>query len=270
MLPEQRIDFASPRLGRAPGRAGAALGLFATLFAVLLATPSRAAETPEGVRVTGARVRLLDVLPSCPESSCSADLGPAPAAGTSRVVERSAIRAALEATGQNPEQFPGLLAVRVTSVARSWTPAQLGAWLRPSIERQLPPGVRLLSVESKTVVVLPLLASVGECTLGPLPRRSGAQAINVAVDFVNDGSFVRRVPVLVRLALSEQAARPKVPRGAVLTLVIERPMATVSAHGIALKDGDVGQTVPFKVQPTGRIVQARIQSETLAVVVEGS
>src|SRR4051812_20819136 len=170
MIRDPRIGSASPRrLGRGSGRgrACAALGVLAPLLAVLLATcPSRAAQTPDGVRITGARVRLLDVLPSCPESSCSADLGPAPAAGTSRVVDRSAIRAALEAAGQDPEQFPALAAVRVTSAARSWTPAELGALLRPLIEKQLPPGVRLLSVESKTLVVLPLLASVGECTLG--------------------------------------------------------------------------------------------------------
>jgi flagella basal body P-ring formation protein FlgA len=76
------------------------------------------------------------------------------------------------------------------------------------------------------------------------------------------------VPLQVRLVLSEQAARAPVPRGSTITLVIQRGSATVSANGVALQDSEIGQTATFKVQPTGRIVQARIESASMATVLE--
>ncbi len=66
---------------------------------VLLCTPLAAAEVEEGVRVTGARVQLKDVLPECPERACAADLGAAPPAGSSRLIAADIIRAALESVG---------------------------------------------------------------------------------------------------------------------------------------------------------------------------
>jgi hypothetical protein len=233
------------------------------------AASSGAAESSvaAGVRITGSRVRLLDVLSNCPENACSADLGPAPPAGTSRIVDRASMRSALQAAGANPALAPAH-DIRVISVARTWTPKELAALLTPLVEKQIPPGMRLLSLEPKASQVLPLLANVGECQIAALPRRSGTQSTNVLCDFMNDGSFVRRVPVVARVLASADSVRPKVPRGAVLTLVIERPMASVSAHGVALKDANPGETAPFRVQPTGHVVLARIESESRALVVE--
>jgi flagella basal body P-ring formation protein FlgA len=88
------------------------------------------------------------------------------------------------------------------------------------------------------------------------------------VEILHDGQPVRRVAVQVRLMLSEKAARAQVPRGSVILLTIQRGSATVSAQGVALQDAEIGQTAPFKVQATGRIVQARIESASTAAVLD--
>jgi hypothetical protein len=230
---------------------------------VLLCTPLAAAEVEEGVRVTGARVQLKDVLPECPERACAADLGAAPPAGSSRLIAADIIRAALESVGAH---VPRLEAVRVTSAARIWAPAELGELLRPTIEKKLPEGVRLVGVQAKSGATLPLLATVGECLLPVLPKRPGPNTTTAMVEILHDGQPVRRVAVQVRLLLSEKAARAQVPRGSVILLIIQRGSATVSAQGVALQDAEIGQTAPFKVQPTGRIVQARIESASTATV----
>jgi hypothetical protein len=231
---------------------------------LLQSTPLVATEL-DGVRVTGARVLLKDVMPECPEAACAADLGAAPPAGSSRLIAADVIRAALEAAGA---AVPRLEAVRVVSAARVWSPAELGELLRPSIERKLPDGVRLVGVQAKSGATLPLLATVGECSLPALAKRPGPSTTTAMVEILHDGQPVRRVAAQVRLLLSEQAARAHVPRGSVITLVIQRASATVSAQGVALQDVEIGQTAPFKVQPTGRVVQARVESATVAAVLE--
>jgi hypothetical protein len=140
--------------------------------------------------------------------------------------------------------------------------------VRPNIEHKLPEGVRLLALQPKTGATLPLLASVGECTLPALAKRPGPLTTTAMVEFLHDGAPVRRLAVQVRLNVSERAARPDVARGSILTLVIERGSATVSANGVALQDSEIGKTASFKVQPTGRIVQARIDSASRATVLE--
>lgn len=243
-------------------RAASVLGVAGLLLG---SAPLSAAEADEGVRVTGARVQLRDVMPECPERACAADLGAAPPAGNSRLIAADVIRAALEAA---EAPVPRLSAVRVTSAARVWSPAELGELARPSIEKRLPPGVRLLGVQAKSGATLPLLATLGDCSLPALAKRAGPSATTAMVEILHDGQPVRRVAVQVRLLLSEQAARAQVPRGTVITLVIQRASATVSAQGVALQDAEIGQTAPFKVQPTGRIVQARVESANTAAVLE--
>ena len=97
---------------------------------------------------------------------------------------------------------------------------------------------------------------------------AGPLTTTAMVEVLHDGAPVRRLAVQVRLNLSERAARPGVARGSIVTLVIQRGSATVSANGVALQDSEIGKTASFKVQPTGRIVQARIESASMAMVLE--
>jgi hypothetical protein len=244
--------------------------LLALLCGPLNGGAALASDAVEVVSVTGQRIRLRDVLPHCPEPACDADLGPAPAAGSSRLVATSVLRSALTSAGADVSSVGSLRPVRVSSAARNLGSQELAAFVRPSIEQALPAGTRLVGVEAKSALVVPLLSTLGSCRLPALPKRAGPLTTTALVDFLHEGKLVRRVPVLVRLVMSERAALPDVPRGHVLSLIIARPGATISANGVALKATEIGQVGLFRVQRTGRVVQALIESAASAIVVEGS
>ena len=168
------------------------------------------------------------------------------------------------------EKVPATLrGVRVMSEARVLSPPEAAELARASVERALPEGVTLRAVEGKSKLTLPRLAQAGDAVLPKLPKRAGLVVTTAMVDILLDGVLVRRVPVLVRLSIAASAARPDVPRGQSVTLVIERRTATISTNGIALRDTEIGEVAPFKVQHTGRVINARLQSTGVAQVLEG-
>jgi hypothetical protein len=261
---------AQERRPKPPLRVACSVAVLALALGLGAVTPAFAAERERAVSVTGPRIALREVLPECPERACDADLGPAPPAGSSRLLAAQAIRSAIQAAGEDASRFASLSSVRVSSAARALSRTELAELVRPAIEAELPASARLIGVEAKSALVIPLLATLGNCTLAALPKRAGAVTSTALVDFLHEGTLVRRVPILVRLMMSERAALADVPRGHVLSLVISRRGASVSTNGVALKPADIGQVGVFRVQRTGRVVQARIESASVALVVEGS
>jgi hypothetical protein len=249
-----------------PSRASL-LALTILAFAIGSTRPA-AAQGPALVTVASSRVALEDVMPNCPPAACKLDLGAAPPPQVSWLVDASVIRGALESAGEDPRSLRDLQAVRVVSAAKVLSPAEAGAFVRASIEGVLPAGVTLNSVEAKAKLTLPLRGSAGTATLPKLPKRVGAVTTTAMVDIQLDGVLVRRVPVLVRLTIAASAARAAVPRGQAVTLVIERRSATISTDGIALRDAEIGEVAPFKVQRTGRVLNALVKSQGLAQVLE--
>ena len=245
------------------------LGVCAGLVLSMASLGPAFADAPRGVSVSAQRITLRDVLPDCPASACDADLGAAAPAGSSRLIAAAAIRSALAAAGADVALYPGTEGVQVSSLGQAFSPRELAEWVRPSIERSLPQGVRLTGIEPRSSALLPLTASAGTCTFSQLPKRPGPQSSTVLVDVLHEGKVVRRLSLLVRLVMSEQAAQPTVHKGQSLSLVITRRTATISAQGVALKDAELGQIAPFKVQSTGRVVLARVESAETAAVVEG-
>lgn len=239
-------------------------GLAVVLSAALPAAAGEAAT----VTVSGSRVSLEDVMPTCPPRACKMDLGPAPPPGGSWLVDASVIRGALEAGGEERGTRRDIQPVRVVSEAKVLSPADAGELVRPSVEAALPKGVTLAGLEAKTQLTLPLRASAGTATLPKLPRRAGPVTTTAMVDILLDDSLVRRVPILVRLVIDPSAARADVPRGHALTLVIERRTATISTDGVALRDTEIGEIAPFRVQRTGRVINALVKSAGVAQVLE--
>lgn len=238
----------------------------AVAAAALLGLTAAAPREAPPVNVTGSRVTVADVLPDCAPQACDMDLGAAPPPGSSSYIDAAVIRAALTSVGEKPPV--DLRGVRVVSPSRVLSPPEAGELARPSIERALPDGVTLRSLEAKSRLTLPLLAEAGEATLPRLPKRAGPAVTTAMLDVMLDGVLVRRVPILVRLTISARAARPDVPRGQALTLVIERRSATISTDGIALRDAEIGEVAPFKVQRTGRVINAKVVSAGVAQVLE--
>lgn len=244
-----------------------ALALGAGL-ALSLAPDAARADEPAAVSISGSRVTLADVMPSCPPRSCKMDLGPAPPPGVSWLVDASVIRGALEASGEKGRAPRHIQPVRVVSEARVLSPAEAGEFVRPSIEAALPGGVTLSGLEAKSQLTLPREGTCGSATLPKLPRRAGPTTTTAMVDILLEGTLVRRVPILVRLVISPSAARADVPRGHALTLVIERRSATISTDGVALRDTEIGEVAPFRVQRTGRVINALVKSAGIAQVLE--
>jgi hypothetical protein len=239
------------------------------VIAIASAPALAAAGEPATVSVSGSRVSLQQVMPSCPPRACKMDLGPAPPPGTSWLVDASVIRRALEASGEERRTLRDIQPVRVVSEAKVLNPAEAGEFVRPSIEAALPRGVTLAGLEAKSQLTLPVHGNAGTATLPKLPRRAGATTTTAMVDVLLDGTLVRRVPILVRLVIDPSAARADVPRGHALTLVIERRSVTISTDGIALRDTEIGEIAPFRVQRTGRIINALVKSAGVALVSEG-
>jgi len=241
-----------------------------SLIAFMLgAVPGLAsAAEPDTVRVSGSRVSLEQVMVGCPPRACKMDLGPAPPPGTSWLVDASVIRSALEAGGEERRKLRDIQPVRVVSEAKVLNPSEAGEFVRSSIEAALPGGVTLSGLEAKGPLTLPLLASAGTATLPKLPRRAGPTTTTAMVDVLLDGTLVRRAPILVRLVIDPSAARADVPRGQALTLVIEHRNVTISTDGIALRDTEIGEIAPFRVQRTGRVINALVKSAGVALVSE--
>lgn len=244
--------------------------LFFILAGIASAALARGAGATGEVTVTGSRVTLQDVMPSCPASACALDLGPAPPPQVSWLIDAPIIRNALESAGEDRRSLRGIEPVRVVSAARVLNPAEAGDFVRPSIESVLPAGVTLAGLEAKGKLTLPLRGTAGTATLPKVPKRVGPTTTTAMVNIMLDGVLVRRVPILVRLVVAESAARADVPRGHALTLVIERRSLTISTDGVALRDTAIGEVAPFRVQRTGRVINALVKSAGMAQVLEAN
>jgi hypothetical protein len=172
------------------------------------------------VRITGARVYLRDVMATCPESACAADLGPAPPAGSSRWVAADAMRGALSPRASSLPTIP------IWQQARDQRLAGLvagGARRAAAAEHRakLPPGVRLSSCNRRRGDA----ASPGQRWRMPaagLPKRPGPVTTTATVEILARGQRGAARAGPAALELSERAARPLIARGGVITLVVER------------------------------------------------
>jgi hypothetical protein len=242
------------------------------LFVLCLATPGLGAaeSAPEKVvSVSSRRLQLAQLWPACPRALCNVDLGPAPPPGTSLLLARDAI---VRALGKLVRELPELSlpeAVRVKSEGRVLSPDDVNELAYAAVQGALPIGVTLSRVESKLPLTVPLTATFGRVELPRLPRRAGPLTTSGQIEIVHEGAVVGRMPLTLQLVISEGAARPDVPKGSDLTLVITRNAATISARGVAMQDAEIGQIALFKVPLTGKILRARVESADRAVVLEG-
>lgn len=224
-------------------------------LAIAIAPAAAAPEAPP-VQVIGPRVHLVDVLPGAPREAADADLGPAPPPGGTRVVDRAEIVRALRERGvAEPKRLPA--SVRVVRKMRRLGARDLDALARTAVADKL--GRATLAA-----VHAPAATDVADgwtqvtAEVPPAPRRAGTFATVATLTFVVGGDVLGRVGVPIELAMSEEAARPDVAKGASLSLVVRRGAVEVSAPATASADGNVGDVVPVLVRATGRVLRARL------------
>lgn len=243
----------------------------AVAIALLCGSSAALAGTRDGaldVELDSRRVLVQHVVPECRGARCRVDLGASPPVGASRRIERNVVERAIGRAGYRHAGLKIPAASRVSLRAQTWSAPEWAEWVTPRIRKSLPAGVTLARVTAKAPLRLPRSAALGAVTLPRLPRRAGSWNTAATIEVLHDGATIRRVPTLVRVVISAAAARADVPRGQGVTLVIRRHSATISTRGLALKDADVGEVVPFRVLRTGRVVRGRVESKSLAEVLD--
>lgn len=241
---------------------------FPALFASLAVGAFALVASAEPVRtVDSARLQLKDVADVANGDLAEVDLGPAPPPGASRVFVREDVLRDLQSQGIDPRAVKLPARVRVASAARRFAPNELAEMVRQPLLAALPPAVKLDSLTIARGVVASPKISVGEVRVPKLQRRAGSTTVTAMVDLMHDDQVATRLPLTLKLAVSEQAAAALVTRGSRVELVIARGTAKISASAIALDDAELGQIASFKVSSTQKVLRARVESRTEAVVV---
>jgi len=79
---------------------------------------------------------------------------------------------------------------------------------------------------------------------------------------------VARIPFQLSLDISSAAALPTITKGTRVQLMIESGPARITATAIALSDGEIGETLQFRVTSTQKILYGKVEAPTLARVVQ--
>lgn len=237
----------------------------ALLLAALFAQNVARAE-PQHL-VESARLRLSDLIQTSDPELAEIDLGPAPPPGSSRLFARAEIRRILESFGTDAQRVSLPASIRILSAGRRFSPSELQSLVEPRVRAALPSGVTLKSLRAARPVLASPRIQVGEVRLPRLVRRPGEATLTASVDLLHDGVVTLRLPVTLSVEQSAEAAAPLVRKGARVDLVIARGPARISASAVALQDAELGETCSFRVSSTSKILRARVESPTLALVV---
>jgi hypothetical protein len=219
------------------------------------------------IRVASFRVRACDVVDGLSPEAAGVDLGPAPALGGTRIIDRDEIVRALRAHDiDDPGNVPA--SVRVLRRARTLQPADVDRLVRETLGSKLPRGVALSAVHPGRPLDVPDGWTRATVDVPRPPRRTGPLASTASVVFFEDAQALVRVAVPVDLTLSEEAAIPDLQHGARVTLVVRRGLVEVTSSATAGADADVGAVLPVVLHPAGRIVRARLEDLEHAVMLD--
>jgi hypothetical protein len=240
--------------------------VYSTLVTVLLA--STAALADEGRVIRGARVHLSDLIAELPANVPDLELGAAPPPGSSRTIGKAEIVDAANESGVSLKQVKLPQSVRVTSAAKRWTPEELAAAATPALLKTLPAGVSLKRAKATAKAVTSPSAGITAVRLPKLPRREGEHLTTGIIELSNDGQIVARIPLALALDISSTAAQPAITKGTRVQLLIESGPARISATAIAMTDGELGDTLQFRVAATQKVLFGKVEEPTLARVVQ--
>lgn len=241
-----------------PPRAWRKRAIILSLLA-LAAPPIALADAPKKpveCLVAHARVRLVDVLPTAPEALRELDLGPAPLPGSSRLITRAEIVAALPGGAALPPLAESVRVVRKTSTVSAAALEKLAtdALGRATIAR----GGVLVAARPRSSVVVPDGWETVDVELPRLPRKSGKVTVSAALRFREGPTVIATADVPVDLTLPESAAIPDVKRGAKGLFVVRRGSVEIRAVVALGDDADVGDVVSGIIKDSGHAVRGRV------------
>lgn len=241
----------------------ATTSLLLGLFAV-----AATANADEGRIVRGAQVHLSDIVSELPAEVPDMEIGAAPPPGASRTIAKSEIVDAASQSGVSLKQLKLPTSVRVTSAAKRWSTEELANGANPVLLAALPSGVTVKRVKATSKAVTSPSATISAVRVPRLPRREGEHLTTAIIEISNDGQIVARVPLQLSLEITAGAAVAAVTKGTRVQLMIESGPARITATAIALNDGEVGDTLQFRVATTQKILYGKVIDSTLARVVQ--
>lgn len=240
---------------------------WAPLLAALLCATS-VAVADEARVVRGTQVHLSDLVNELPAGVPDLEITAAPPPGSSRTIAKGEIQDAADKNGISLKQVKLPTAVRVTSAAKRWSTEDLANAALPTLARALPNGVTVKRARATAKAVTSPSASISGVRVPRLPRREGEYLTTATIELSNDGQIVARIPLQLSLEISSAAAQPAITKGTRVQLMIESGPARITATAIALSDGELGDTLQFRVATTQKILYGKVEEPTLARVVQ--
>lgn len=230
-------------------------------LAVILAAPAvpRLAHASPGIvvrTVEAPRITVADVVPSAPADIGVIDLGPAPPAGSNRLVKREEVVAALPAGKLNDVRIP--TTTRVVRATSKLSPAAIEGLVRGAGPASLPKGATLVSVRPRAEVIVPRGYDEVGLVIARPPRKVGRHMTVATVRFSRGGVLVAAISVPIELQLSPAALVPALRRGSPMVVVVDDGVVEVQAQARANEDADVGELLQVTVEGSGKVLRARL------------
>jgi hypothetical protein len=237
--------------------------LFAAVL--LLATMRSASAATAEVSVSSSHLRVGDLIADLDSEAAAIDLGPSPAAGGSRVVDRDEILRAFREHGMDPPHVVPV-AMRVVRKMQRIDRDTISSLVRTTLGENLPRGVTLTDVHA-TRASIPDGWTRTTCEIPRPPHKTGPLTSSANLTFFEGDQALWSLSVPVEIVLTQEAVPFDVSRGSHLSLVIRRGLVEVSAAGTASGDADVGGLVQVVLASSGRAIPARLEDKDHAVAV---
>lgn len=130
-------------------------------------------------------------------------------------------------------------------------------------------GARLMEVRAPGPIELPAPVVRREVELSQLPRRAGSVTAAATLVLFTEAGEAARIALTAHFVLPAEAAVYEVPKGSIVTLMLQRGLIEVSAQAVTSADADVGDVVPVMVRPSGKTLRAKVVSRDRVLVAEG-
>lgn len=238
----------------------------ALLLGLISLTSPAGAEEARIVR--GAQIHLSDLVASLPADVPDLELGSAPPPGASRLLSKNELEATAQKSGVSLKALRLPAQLRVISAAKRWSAEELVNAALPTLTSALPTGVTIKKAKAIAKAVTAPNAAISAVRLPKLPRREGEHLTTGTIELSSDGEIVARIPLSLTLDIGASAAVAAVSKGSRVQLMIESGPARVSATAIALTDGEVGDTLQFRVAATQKILYGKVIDPGTARVVQ--
>jgi Chaperone for flagella basal body P-ring formation len=242
--------------------------LFLTLGALAFVTNDAAAEEIKERALSRQRVLLSDVVDGAPADLATIDLGPSPAPGSSRLIKRDEIDAAL-ANDSDRKRVKFSAAIRVVRKTKPLSVVELEKLTTTAIKGlSLPKGVTFLAARPKSAVRVPDGFDTLDVEMARFPHREGKHSTTVTLVLRQGDDVIAKVPVSVDFKLGPEAAIADVKKGEKVQFIVRRGQIEIRATASANTDADVGDLVQVTVSDSGKVLKGRLSSINPPLVME--